>query len=201
MVQLKISLSDNLPGEATRQVFKILADSGISVDLINILPRQVMFTVSRENAGQAIAKLEAAGYNLDIIADCAKVSVVGGGMRGTPGVMADFIEALKDIYTRQTRLIQVPRNGDLQLEGEITGFDLTPMAIGSDAFSQETKLTITIKVKFVNTKDEKQNFETTMSMHRNFPNSQQLFEVQDQLVAEIVKELTEMIFNRTVANW
>ncbi len=112
-----------------------------------------------------------------------------------------FNEALKDIYTRQTRLMLVPRNGDLQLEGEITGYDITPMAIGSNSIAQETKLTITIKVRFVNTKDQKQSFESTMSAYQSFQSSRNITEVQDELMAEIVKELSETIFNRTVANW
>jgi hypothetical protein len=118
-----------------------------------------------------------------------------------PPLEQQFNESLKDIYTRQTRLIMDPRSGDLQLEGEITGYDLTPMAIGTDAFAQETKLTVTIKVRFVNNKDHKQDFETTMSAHQTFPSSRTITEVQDELITEIIKELVENIYNKTVANW
>ena len=118
-----------------------------------------------------------------------------------PPLEQRFNEALKDIYTRQTRLIFVPRNGDLQLEGEITGYNLTPMAIGADAFAQETRLTVTVKVRFVNTKDPTQDFETNMSAHQTFPSSRMITEVQDELIEEIVRELVENIYNRTVANW
>ena len=118
-----------------------------------------------------------------------------------PPLEQRFNEALKDIYTRQTRLILTPRNGDLQLEGEIIGYDLTPMAIGADAFAQETRLMITVKVRFINTKDPTQDFETNMSASEIFKSSQMLSEVQDGLIEVIVKELVENIFNRTVANW
>ncbi|MDR1701753.1 MAG: aspartate kinase [Sporomusaceae bacterium] len=94
VVQFKINLNTATPDGGAQQIFQILAASGISVDLINILPQKVMFTVNKENARQAVTKLETAGYNLETAADCAKVSVVGGGMRGTPGVMANFIAAL-----------------------------------------------------------------------------------------------------------
>ena len=118
-----------------------------------------------------------------------------------PPLEQKFNTALQEIYIRQTRLILAPRNGDLQLEGEIIGYNLTPMAIGADAFAQETRLTVTIKVRFVNTKDPKQDFETNMSAHQTFPSSRMITEVQDELIEEIVRELVENIFNRTVANW
>ena len=61
-----------------------------------------------------------------------------------------FTEALKDIYIRQTRLQLVGSNGDLDLEGEITGYDLTPMAVKEDAYASQTKLTITVRVRYAN---------------------------------------------------
>ena len=51
-----------------------------------------------------------------------------------PPLSQKFTEALKDIYIRQTRLQLVGSNGDLDLEGEITGYDLTPMAVKEDAY-------------------------------------------------------------------
>jgi aspartate kinase len=85
-------------GEGTRfdssQVFKILATSGINVDLINVLPRQVLFTVQEHDANETQQRLAAIGYSLRMMPHCAKVSVVGGGMGDVPGVMASFVEAL-----------------------------------------------------------------------------------------------------------
>lgn len=118
-----------------------------------------------------------------------------------PPLEQRFNEELKGIFTRQTRLEFVPRNGDLQIEGEITGYTLTPMAIGRDAFAQDTKLTVTVKVRFTNTKDHTQDFETSMSAFQIFPSSQMITDVQDQLLEIIIAELVETIYNRTVANW
>ena len=118
-----------------------------------------------------------------------------------PPLEANFNDALKDIYTRQTRLSFVPQNGDMQLSGEITSYSVTPMAIGSDAISKETKLTVTVKVKYVNTKNSAEDFETSFSAFQNFPSSRMITDVQDELLTEIVKELTETIFNKTAANW
>ena len=118
-----------------------------------------------------------------------------------PPLEAQFNNALKDIYTRQTRLSFVPQNGDMQLSGEITGYSVMPMAIGSDAISKETKLTVTVKVKYVNTKNSAEDFETSFSASQNFPSSRMITDVQDELLTDIVKELTETIFNKTAANW
>ena len=76
------------------QIFKALAQNGINVDLINILPGQVLFTVQEDEAEDTRRRLTDAGYSLDVLRNCAKVSVVGGGMGDVPGVMADFVEAL-----------------------------------------------------------------------------------------------------------
>jgi len=75
-------------------VFKIMADNGISVDLINMHPDQIMFTVAEGVSDKAYNKLTECGYKTEIVTGCAKVSVVGGGMREVPGVMASFVEAL-----------------------------------------------------------------------------------------------------------
>ena len=64
-----------------------------------------------------------------------------------PPLAQQFTEGLKDIYVRQTRLSLVNNNGDLELEGEITGYDLAAMAVQEDALSSRTKLTITVKVR------------------------------------------------------
>ena len=76
------------------QIFKALAQNGINVDLINILPGQVLFTVQEDEAEETRRRLTDAGYFLDVLMNCAKVSVVGGGMGDVPGVMANFVEAL-----------------------------------------------------------------------------------------------------------
>jgi aspartate kinase len=94
IVQIKVHLDETMASDASFKVFKTLADSGISVDLINVHPGQIMFTINADHAEKASAKLKHQGYEIEILENCAKVSVVGGGMREVPGVMASFIEAL-----------------------------------------------------------------------------------------------------------
>lgn len=118
-----------------------------------------------------------------------------------PPLSQQFTEGVKDIYVRQTRLSLVRDNGDLQLEGEITGYDLTPMAVKEDAYSSKTKLTITVKVRYTNRTNADEDFEQSFSVYREFDSNVMLQDVQDQLCSEIIEELADQIYNSTVANW
>lgn len=113
----------------------------------------------------------------------------------------EFTEGLRDIFNRQTRLRPVKQNGDLTLEGEITGYNLTPQAVKENAYASETRLTVTVRVKFTNKLDPKQSFDQSFSAYRDFSSTKMLTQVQDQLLKEIVDELTDNIYNASVANW
>ena len=110
-----------------------------------------------------------------------------------------FNEDLKDIFIRQTRL-QL-QNADLQIDGEITGYNQYNQAVSADGYSSETKLTITVNVRFVNNTNHAEDFEQQFSAFRTYDSSQLLTAVQDGLIAEMTKEITDQIFNATVANW
>lgn len=109
--------------------------------------------------------------------------------------------ALKDIFNRRTKLQQVRRNGDMQIEGEITDYRLTPLSIQANALAAQTQLTMTIRFKFTNTKNPKDDIETTLSASQTFDSSKMLTAVQEALANEMVKELTEKVYNQTVARW
>jgi outer membrane lipopolysaccharide assembly protein LptE/RlpB len=113
-----------------------------------------------------------------------------------------FNDDLKDIFIRQTRLSLVPRNGDLNIEGEITGYQQLNKTVKADGYASETELRITVVVRFVNNKDHSQDLnDQQFTAFRNYNSSLMLTAVQDQLIAEMTKEITEQIFNATVANW
>ncbi len=118
-----------------------------------------------------------------------------------PPLSQQFTEGVKDIYVRQTRLSLVRDNGDLELEGEITGYDLAPLAVKEDAYSSKTKLTITVKVRYANRTNADEDFEQSFSAYREFDSNIMLQDVQDQLCSEIIEELADQIYNSTVANW
>jgi hypothetical protein len=119
-----------------------------------------------------------------------------------PTLSRVFTDALKDYFTSQTNLILVDRNGDLNVEGAITGYSVQPVAIQGNETAAMNRLTIAITVKFTNKKNEKQNFENkTFSRYQDYPSSQNLAAIQDQLIKEIDDQLIDDIFKQAVVNW
>ena len=118
-----------------------------------------------------------------------------------PTLAPDFTESLKDIYIRQTRLEQVTSNGDLALEGEVTGYDFTPMAVKEDALASQTRLTITVRVRYMNHTNPDEDFEQSFSAYREFDSNLMLQQVESSLCAEIIEEIVDQVYNATVANW
>lgn len=90
---------------------------------------------------------------------------------------------------------------DLEIEGEITGYTLTPQAVTEDAYASMTRLTITVRVKYTDTKKDNNDIDQSFSAYRDFDASQMLMDVQEELCNQISKELVELIFNATLGNW
>ena len=109
--------------------------------------------------------------------------------------------ALNDIFVNQTTLQSVAQNGDLALEGEITGYSTSPIAITGNQTAAMNRLTVTVNVRFTNKYDESKSFEQSFSQYQDYPSGQDLSSVQAVLVEEIVNNLCEDIFNKAVVNW
>lgn len=118
-----------------------------------------------------------------------------------PPLTQVFGEGLRDVYSKQTRLQLLKKGGDLHIEGEITGYQLTPMAIGTDSYAAETKLTMTVKVRFTNNKSPEDDFEKTYSASQIFPSTTMLTSVQADLAKQMVADIVDNIYNDTVAKW
>lgn len=112
-----------------------------------------------------------------------------------------FQNRLTDIFANQTKLRQVKKNGDLQLAGEIVAFDQYNKGISSDGYSSLVQLKMTVNVRFVNNKKHAEDFERQFTATSEYDASQQLTAVQEELVTQMVKDITDQIFNATVANW
>ncbi|MDE6125444.1 MAG: hypothetical protein K2G30_00660 [Muribaculaceae bacterium] len=112
-----------------------------------------------------------------------------------------FENELLDYITRNTRLSTVDGASDLTMEGEITGYTLTPQAVGADAYATQTRLTITVRVKYSDSKKDSNDIDQSFSAYRDFDASQMITDVQDELCQQISKELVELIFNATLGNW
>jgi len=112
-----------------------------------------------------------------------------------------FQNRITDVYTSQTKLRHVKKNGDLQLAGEIISFDQFNKGISSDGYSNQVQLKMTVNVRFVNNKKHTDDFERQFSATSEYDASQQLNAVQEELVTQMVKDIVDQIFNATVANW
>ncbi len=118
-----------------------------------------------------------------------------------PPLQQIFENKLLDTVTRQTRLQEVDGNSDLEMTGEITGYALSPQAVGTDAYATQTRLTITVRVKYTDTKNSANDIDQSFSAYRQFDASLMLTDVQDELCTEICDELVDLIFNATLGNW
>ena len=110
-------------------------------------------------------------------------------------------EELNNAFVQQTKLQQVARNGDLQLDGEITAYDQFNKSISSDGYSSLVQLKMTVNVRFTNNTNHDEDFERNFSATRDFDASQSLDSVQEDLVSQMIKEIVDAIFNAAVANW
>lgn len=119
-----------------------------------------------------------------------------------PTLSQKLTEGLRDKFSSETSLQLVNDGGDLLLEGSITSYRTTPVAIQGNDEAALNRLTITIEVTFINTFDENMSFENTrFERYADYSSSSNLADVQDVLVAEINQTLIEDVFNKAVINW
>jgi Lipopolysaccharide-assembly len=119
-----------------------------------------------------------------------------------------FTNQLKNYMIQNSNLAVVSEDGQLHLEGEISGFTLTPIAptVASDPnminSASSTRLTITVTASYVNTLDPEMSFENkAFSFYRDFPNDQNFTDVEEQYTRLIFERIVNDIFNASIANW
>ncbi len=112
-----------------------------------------------------------------------------------------FNNELKDIFASHTKLTQVRRNGDLKIEGEITQYSQRNKSVSSEGYSAQVELSMTVNVRFTNNVKHSEDFEKQFTATATYESTQSLNAVQEELVTQMVKDITEQIFNATVANW
>ncbi len=122
-----------------------------------------------------------------------------------PTLSQSFTEAMKDKFVNETGLTLNTEQGDLEFSGEITGYDVRPLSVqksdtGRD-FASMNRLTITVKVIFVNNKDHDQDFNTSFSAYFDWDSSKPVSQIENEAVKIITEQLIEDIFNKSVANW
>ncbi len=126
------------------------------------------------------------------------VLATAGGPANLP---LTFNEKLKEYYQRYTNLKVVPANGDILLEGNITGYELVAVAPTAQDQAAVNRLQITVLVRFYNNKDETKNFEQAFSFYQDFPQGQTLSQNESRLVPKILDQIVLDIFSKTAADW
>jgi len=112
-----------------------------------------------------------------------------------------FNNELKDLFANHTKLRQVKRNGDLKIEGEITNYSQRNKSVSSEGYSAQTELSMTVNVRYTNNTNHDEDFERQFTATTSYETTQNLSSVQEELVTEMIKSITDQIFNATVANW
>jgi len=118
-----------------------------------------------------------------------------------PTLSQSLTDALRDRFQSQTNLSLVTANGDLQLEGNITDYSTRPVAIQGNETAALNRLSITVKVTFINTIDPTRDFESSFTRFKDYSSSSDLSTVKDDLISQIDEELVDDIFNKSVVNW
>lgn len=122
-------------------------------------------------------------------------------LRVNPSLSNDLTEAMRDKFRKLTRLEQVDEDGDLEIEGEITGYDIKATAVTAEEVAAQNRLTVTVKITFTNRKYPEDDLEQSFSAYADYDSTQSLDSVEAQLCDEILEKLCEDIFNATVAQW
>ena len=119
-----------------------------------------------------------------------------------------FTNQLKTYIIQNSSISVVQEEGQLQMEGEITDYRLTPIAPTATGDpnginqASSTRLTITVKASYVNTLDETMSFrDRSFSFYKDFPNDQNFTDVEEQYTRQIFERIINDIFNASVANW
>jgi len=147
------------------------------------------------------------GTNIDPAIRTFSIQTIQTTAPNAPAFLTQrFTEDLKDYFQRNTSLKLVPRDGDIQFDGSIVAYDYAPAAIqkvDNVDLAGSSRLTIQVKVHFVNSKDEKASFDQVFQSFGDFPSTQDVAAVNNDQAAvrKITNNIITDIFNKSVANW
>ena len=122
-------------------------------------------------------------------------------MKVNPSLSNDLTEALRNQFRKMTRLEQVDMDGDMEITGEVTGYDVTAAAVTANEVAARNKLTVTVKVQFSDKLHPEEDFDKSFSAFSEYDSTSSLDAVESALCAEIIDKIVEDIFNASVAQW
>ena len=122
-------------------------------------------------------------------------------LKVNPSLSNDLTEAMKDKFRKLTKLEQVDMDGDLELEGAVTGYEVRASAVTANEVAAQNRLTVTVSLKFTNRKYPEEDFEKNFSAYPDYDSMNSLDAVEATLCEELVDKLVEDMFNASVAQW
>ena len=118
-----------------------------------------------------------------------------------PTLSQQFTNDLQEYLIQQTDLNLIRSNGDLQFEGYISDYKITPISISANDQANQNRLSVKVFVRFTNQIEPENSYEQTFSRYADFDSNLNLSQIEESLLEEIISELIEDIFNKAVVNW
>jgi hypothetical protein len=142
------------------------------------------------------------GASLDPNLKTIEISNIRMETAGGPANLSlEINEKLKEYFQRNTSLKITNKNPDLQIEGSIIGYELTPQAPTGDDKAGLNRLTLTIQFRLINRLDEDKNFEQEFSFYQDFPQNQTLPQVEKEIIPKLVDQIILDLFNKIAGDW
>ena len=142
------------------------------------------------------------GASLDPNLKTIQISNIRMETAGGPANLSlEINEKLKEYFQRNTSLKINNKNPDLQIEGSIIGYELTPQAPTGDDKAGLNRLTLTIQFRLINRLDEDKNFEQEFSFYQDFPQNQTLPQVEKEIIPKLVDQIILDLFNKIAGDW
>lgn len=171
--------------------------------LVNKLIVIILFSLLLASCGLSKVSYSRNGASIPLEAKTFSVDYIEN--RATyvePTLSSEFTEELKRKFRDETNLSEVlDGNGDLHFEGEIVRDYLRPVDINRQESAEQTRITIVVRIKYVNKLDDKFDYDTQFSAYRDMGASLDRNEVASSLIKEIIEQIVEDVYNKAVVNW
>ena len=162
----------------------------------------LVLTASLLLSGCSIVKYSFSGTSIDPSVKTVTINYFEyKALKVNPSLSNDLTEAMKDKFRKLTKLEQVEMDGDLELSGAVTGYEVRAAAVTANEVAAMNRLTVTASLKFTNRKFPEEDFEQSFSAYSDYDSNNSLDAVEASLCEEIVQKLIEDMFNASVAQW
>ncbi len=122
-----------------------------------------------------------------------------------PSFLTNLVsEEFRGYFQRNSSLKLIPTSGDLEVEGQILSYNFSPASIQKENGIDQAgvnRLTIRLQVRFRNNKDPKKDFEQAFSSFKDFPQTQNIAQIDERAIREIVERMVQDVFNKSLADW